>query len=408
MIDPQPEVDGQDLSNASQALLARLCDIATEPGRRLFAVLDGARFDNLPSMLREADVLHRPLYRHAGGDYAIVVGGPWLVDPSRPALFKLSEDAVPPDDRDNDLSDEALQARAARLSDRMMTNLKAGDPSGGGMLTVSGAPPTPDQASRIEALLRIADRRSAIVFWVGDETMTAEALFRHLRSINRVVIPRGPASDVFDGGRAEIEAAAEENTAETANQRADAGEMVIFRHADPNVMMQVFPVLDEERALRLFGPADQIFFAPAPIWGGGVKRARRPAGRAFEGRGQLRLDRDMIAMIEDARMQASRRKVTAYLRDVDPATAELTDAELMDRVLSYEASGTRLGLASERAHMKWAYLMSITNGGIQDSVEARDYFRLPSKHPDDAIDDLLLDLERAAGDDWENIWSRIG
>ncbi|PDT39084.1 hypothetical protein CO671_00835 [Rhizobium sp. M10] len=65
------------------------------------------------------------------------------------------------------------------------------------------------------------------------------------------------------------------------------------------------------------------------------------------------------AMIEDARMQASRRKVTAYLRDVDPATAELTDAELMDRVPSYEASGTRLGLASERAHMKWAYLMSI-------------------------------------------------
>jgi hypothetical protein len=263
--------------------------------------------------------------------------------------------------------------------------------------------------ARLEALLKIADRRSAIVFWIGDEMMTAEALFRHLRGINRIVIPRGPASDLFDGDRVEIEAAAaQENASGGAEGRDDANEMVIFRHADPDVMIQVFPALDEERALRLFGPADQIFFAPDPIWGGGVKRARRPAGRAFAGRGPMRLDRDMIAMIEDARMQASRRKVMAYLRDVDPATAELPDADLMDRVLSYEASGTRLGLASERAHMKWAYLMSITHGGMEDSAEAGDYFRLPSKHPDDLIDDLLLELDRGAGEDWENIWTRIG
>ncbi len=80
----------------------------------------------------------------------------------------------------------------------------------------------------------------------------------------------------------------------------------------------------------------------------------------------------------------------------------------MDRVLSYEASGTRLGLASERARMEWAYLMSITRGGIRDSGEARDYFQLQSKHPDDAIDDLLQELERTVGNGWDAIWHRTG
>jgi hypothetical protein len=407
MIDSQPKA--QDLSNASQALLARLSDIASESGRRIFAVMDGARFDNLPSLLRGADVSHRPLYRHAGGDYAIVVGGPWFVDPSRSALSELREGVVPPDDGedDGDLSDEALQARAVMLSDRMLSALNAGDASGGGLLTVSDRPRTAAVIARLEALLKIADRRSAIVFWIGDETMTEEGLFRHLRGINRIIIPRGPASDVFDGDRVEIEAAAaQEDAPESPNY--DTGEMVVFRHADPNVMMQVFPVLDEERALRLFGPADQIFFTPDAVWGGGVKRGRRPAGGAIAGRGPLHLDRDIIAMMEDARMQASRRKVMDYLRDVDPGTADLSDQELMDRVLSYEASGTRLGLASERAHMKWAYLMSITNGGAQDSGEARDYFQLQSKHPDDAIDDLLQELERTVGNGWDAIWHRTG
>nr|WP_250813217.1 hypothetical protein [Neorhizobium tomejilense] len=314
MIDSQPKA--QDLSNASQALLARLSDIASELGRRIFAVMDGARFDNLPSLLREADVSHRPLYRHAGGDYAIVAGGPWFVDPSRPAVMELGEGVVTSDDDqvgDGDLSDELLQARAARLSEIMLAGLSAGDPSGSGMLPVSDTPRTATVIARLEALLKIADRRSAIVFWIGDETMTEEGLFRHLRGINRIIIPRGPASDVFDGDRVEIEAAAaQEDAPESPNNHT--GEMVVFRHADPNVMMQVFPVLDEERALRLFGPADQIFFTPDAVWGGGVKRGRRPAGGGLVGRGPLSLDRDMIEMIEDVRMQASRRKVMAYLR----------------------------------------------------------------------------------------------
>lgn len=172
-------------------------------------------------------------------------------------------------------------------------------------------------------------------------------------------------------------------------------------------MMQVFPVLDEAQAGRLFGPAEQIFFSPDPAWGGGVKRGRRPSAELLAGRGMLHLSSGMIAMIEDARMQASRLKVVAYLRDVHPATLDVADGEMIERVLSYEASGARLGLASERAHMKWAYLMSITDGGC-DGPEAENFFSDNEKHPDDAIDDLLVALDKAAGDDWQHFWGEVG
>lgn len=194
-------------------------------------------------------------------------------------------------------------------------------------------------------------------------------------------------------------------------ERTSPTETVIFRHADPNVMMQVFPVLDEAQALRLFGPAEQIFFSPDALWGGGVKRGRLPgadvSSAVVAGRGMLQLSPEMIALIEDARMQASRLKVLAYLRDVHPATEALGENEMMERVMSYEAAGARLGLASERAHMKWAYLMSITESEC-DGPEAEKFFRETAKHPDDAIDDLLVALDNAAGDDWQHFGREVG
>ncbi|MGF9562782.1 hypothetical protein [Neorhizobium sp. JUb45] len=405
MIDREREQNP--LSPEGRALLARLSALAGEPGRRIFAAMDGARFENLAASLYRADIAHRPLYRHAGGDYAIVAGGPWLVDPSRPAQSALLEDfGVSGEGEADALSDEALAAQAALLSQKMLASLNAGDVSAGGMLAQSGAPHPESVIARLEALVHLADQRSAIVFWAGDETLTAESLFRHLRGLNRITIPRGTAADVFDGEKVEMAAAggADDAAAEPVAARGPATETVIFRHADPNVMMQVFPVLDETQAWCLFGPAELIFFSPDPVWGGGVKRGRRPVATLLAGRGMLHLSPDMIAMIEDARMQASRLKVVAYLRDVHPATLDVADGEMMERVLSYETSGTRLGLASERAHMKWAYLMSITDGGC-DGPEAENFFNDTAKHPDDAIDDLLVAFEKSSGGEWDDIWA---
>lgn len=410
MIDREREENP--LSTEGQALLVRLNALAAEPGCRIFAVMDGARFSNLAAELYRADIAHRPLYRHAGGDYAIVAGGPWFVDPSLAAQPTPLDDPGLSGEADA-FSDDALAAQAAFLSQEMLKNLSAGDVSAGGMLAGAGAPQVENVAARLEALLRIADGRSAIVFWVGDESLTAETLFRHLRGLNRIAIPRGAASDVFDGERVELAAAggADASPHQSGPERTPATETVIFRHADPNVMMQVFPVLDEAQALRLFGPAEQMFFSPDALWGGGVKRGRRPgadvSSGVVAGRGMLQLSPDMIGMIENVRMQASRLKVVAYLRDVHPATEAVGEREMMERVLSYEAAGARLGLASERAHMKWAYLMSITEGEC-DGPQAENFFRETAKHPDDAIDDLLVALDKAAGDDWQNFWGEVG
>lgn len=95
-------------------------------------------------------------------------------------------------------------------------------------------------------------------------------------------------------------------------------------------------------------------------------------------------------------MAGSRRKVMTYLREVDPGgTVDLPDEVLYRQVLDYEASGDSIGLQSERAHMKWAYLMSITGGEAGNGDVARRAFRGSGKHPDDAIDDLIDDLEKA-------------
>ncbi len=401
--------DSATLSTTGEAYLARLSEIADNASRRLFAVIDGSRFDDVTGLLRSADVSHRPLYRYAGGDFDVVRGGPWFVDPyqsSTPEAFLDMSSELGKGDAN--LSDEALQLRSAELSARMVASLYAGDATGGGMLPGSGTSNSPVVNSRLRGLLSITGSKPAIVFWVGDETLTAETLFRHLRGLNRIAIPRNSTSDIFDGERVELVAAGGEDAlSEPLAEGAPATEMVVFRHADPNVLMQVLPALDESQALRLFGPAEQIFFAPDPLWGGGVKRGRRPGLGVFAGRGMLQLSPEMIAMIENFRMQASRLKVVAYLHDVHPATEAVSERSMMERVLAYEIAGARLGLASERAHMKWAYLMSITDGEC-DTLETEKFFAETTKHPDDAIDDLLIAFDTAAGDDWQHFWGQAG
>lgn len=377
MVEAQP--DQTELSATGQALLARLREISQQPDRRLFVVMDGARFDNLPVLLRAADVAHRPLYRHAGGDYSIVTGGPWLVDPSRPAVSPLSgmaqgDDAEP---EDADLSEEALEARSARLSEQMMAALASGDSTGGGILAGDVPPEADNVISRLEKILRVSANKAAIVFWLGDETLTEDNLYRHLRGINRIIIPRTAASDELSDSRVELMAAGD-----GADEGPLSGEMVIFRHADPNVMVQLFPGLDEGQAARLFGPATEILFAPEQNWGGGVKRGRRPADIPMPS-GHLRLVDDNIDQIRALRLKTMREMRVRYLQKC--CADELGDAApdaLADHVLVSEQTGKRLGLVSEAAHCRWAYLMFATRGQIAASPDVARYIRDGGSTPD--------------------------
>jgi hypothetical protein len=105
--------------------------------------------------------------------------------------------------------------------------------------------------------------------------------------------------------------------------------------------------------------------------------------------------------IEEIRLERSRRKVMVYLREFCRGDAgEMSDAELRELVIQYENSGDAVGLKSERAHMKWAYLMSLSNGEMARKPETRDFFRETSKHPDDRIDDLM--------DAFDGAWTSLG
>ncbi|TRW98188.1 hypothetical protein FNJ84_05215 [Paracoccus sp. M683] len=73
-------------------------------------------------------------------------------------------------------------------------------------------------------------------------------------------------------------------------------------------------------------------------------------------------------------------------------------------MLDYEKSGDDLGLRSERAQMKWAYLMSITDGKAAGGGLARRHFRDSPRQPDDAIDDVLSELDDVTGANWDRIW----
>lgn len=149
----------------------------------------------------------------------------------------------------------------------------------------------------------------------------------------------------------------------------------------------------------MFGPAKALMFlAPdhPSSSGSPLRRAVLPDDAPPAQPGLLELSMEQMAEIEEIRLEKSRRKVIAYLRDVDPAATEgLNDEKLRERIILYEQSGDAMGLQSERAHMKWAYLMSLSDGGIAKSGATRQYFAANQKHPDERIDDLLDEFDEA-------------
>ena len=179
-------------------------------------------------------------------------------------------------------------------------------------------------------------------------------------------------------------------------------EAVMFRHADGNVLAEVLPVLDAAQFSRVFGSAKALMFLapdhPASD-GSPIRRAVLPADAPPALPGLLKLSMDEMRGIEAARLERSRRKVGGYLRDVDEqAISGMSNTQLYELVRQYESDGNALGLRSERAHMKWAYLMSVSDGEIAKRPETRQFFLESSKHPDDRIDDLL--------DMFDDVWTK--
>lgn len=64
------------------AMIDALSRIAADPQQRVYVLMDGARFDDLPGMLASAKLHHRSLYRNVQ-DAELLRAGPWLVNPYR-------------------------------------------------------------------------------------------------------------------------------------------------------------------------------------------------------------------------------------------------------------------------------------------------------------------------------------
>ncbi len=212
----------------------------------VFAVLDGAQFDNLPDALFDSDFVHKPLYLDRGGqgqDFELTA----------PQLVWLDRDA-----------NKAPQHEDA---------------------------PAPDI---LNTLFDLIDDKPAAVFW---ECPTgSQALYRHLRGINMVMIPRS--------------ALPKEEQPHVEEEHVP----MLFRHADANVMAQVFRNISYQLARRLFGPAKLIAFAPEEYWwDGGTAVLAVEAREEMTSNATVSLTSSDIANIEQNRRFGLKRRAVAEL-----------------------------------------------------------------------------------------------
>lgn len=198
-----------------------------------FAVLDGARFADLPKLCRRERLFARSLFLdHA--DVEVEKAGPWLV---------------------------ALEQ-------------------------------APDATEKVLALV---GEEPAAVYWCceGGEAV----LYRHLRTLKMARIPAWAAK----GG-----------TAPPADGSGQEPIPVMFRHWDPRVLGALLPCLNGAQFARVLGPAGEIAFLAVDH--GGVRRVVADAALPTAPTGLLLIRSDQMEALSLRRLDASHRRVAAYLR----------------------------------------------------------------------------------------------
>ena len=238
----------------------------------------------------------------------------------------------------------------------------------------------PDAA---DTVLRLVGARPVAVFWscAGGEP----ALHRHLRTLNRARIPDWAAKGA--PGPADPEAPA-------------AYESVMFRHWDPRVLAGLMPVLDDDQFARVLGPAEEIAFIAEDY--GGLARVVAGPGMPPPARGMLTIRAEQIAELGSRRTTVRYRRMMAYLRATAPTeTSALSDHDLYELVLRYEASGQRAGLTEERSLGIWCFLMLSSQEQFEHLPKVRAYLRSGPGTPDENVEALLGQMVRLADTDAE-------
>ncbi|MFB9914176.1 hypothetical protein ACFFP9_22690, partial [Rhizobium paknamense] len=244
--------------------------------------------------------------------------------------------------------------------------------------------PRPTSEKMLGRLLDLIGERHAAVFWFCEAG--GDVLFRHLRTINMILLP---TSVDMDRGKAY-----ERNPlSQTSDDAQDADhEMVLFRHADSNVMAQVLPSLTYAHLARVLGPAQQILYSADPDWSEKPMRVSRAEDMPVPPAGPLKLSVEEVRAIETRRSLAARRRRIAYLCETCPAETQGASREALEEHLRIsEETGKQLGLVSEGAHCRWAFIMCKTSGRVANSKEAIEFITRKGSSPDKQVQQLMVD-----------------
>lgn len=304
------------------ALLA--LDYKTAP---VFAVLDGAQFDNLPKALFDGDFISRPLYLDRGdNDPEQIITAPHMV---------------------------TLDERSEKVTGRSYEDT-------------------------IDALLTLIDNKPAAVFWQCSEGK--DVLYKHLRKISKIMIPKGE----LPGGADEPgEETADETHAMVLFRYADANVLTqtLYAMTAPEAARFFGPA-----TRLLFAPNPD--WADGKEWLRADKSDDWPDPKPGVLRlCQETMDRIGGARFKrrQKRIMAYLRKVAPE------QTKKINDEKLGKATAKYIKEAEGYGVKSEAALGRWCYLQVITLGKISQQKELTDYISEPnpSKSPDDRVRDLL-------------------
>jgi hypothetical protein len=348
--------------------------IVNDPSRRVFAIVDGALFDDLPSTLKLAGIAHRSLYLSVQ-DAELIRAGPWLIDPyHRPDPDLNVWGGIP--------AVSAIEGPVAADTQDALVSMEQSRSKSASSFHQNGGPADP--VAQLQRLMELTGGSAALVIWIGGEDVGEASLWRHLRTLNMVLIPRQFLPD----GPSRAAAAANDDDGLTH-------EAVLFRHFDGNVLAEVLPVMDAAQFSRFFGPANALmFYSPDhPASNGShTRRAVLPDDVPPAVPGLLRLSDQQMRGIESARLDRASRRIANYLREAAPLqTQSFSDRELTLRAKQWATDARLHGVSSEAALGRWSYLELISGGAVGKSSEVKKLFAVPdaSVSPDKRVQLLM-------------------
>ena len=238
----------------------------------------------------------------------------------------------------------------------------------------------------VDRIHDLTESMTGCVWWVWPREMASyQNIYRHLRGINMVEIPK--ARDDTDSA-----------------DRPRGFEAVLFRHADPGVLRSVIPTLTEHQLARLLGDAMGVVTTSA--FDPQVRVFPNTPTQLSPQRGMLRIAPEEYVAVGENRLSASHQRIHDFVSShLPPHKAHLTDTDIRGIVEWSDSTGRSLGLKTETGLARWAYIMMLTDGLIASNY---DLCALISRgaRPDERIKALISEAADAMkrGDlDWDFI-----